>query len=432
MKENEETFEQLTKEDLEEIKRLNEQPEEQIEEEKKQEDKKEDKKKDKKKVKNKNITKKEVVKEKSKDKKDKKKDKKDKKHDTRPLNVTNINQKRTPILLWILIIIVVCICTAIAVYYYVENEKEVEFDNEWEEKYYEFLANGIIKKEKDENGKTLKGSIIYKEKNPQMFMLDIPNMDNPIMITQSSGFKTQYQNNSNKNIDKLLTVHNINYKGEVEYKILNVDDLVFLYSIEQEEYGWYLYTKEGSEDIYNSLEGVLLSSDVQYRYKSEDDFKKDFIKINVSIDKQRLGDNISENRLKNIVKKASLKMKYQDDLITDKVLDKVEDELEKINKEKEEPEELEDPEEKDEKVEGLTVGEYILKYGKYIGDSVELTLNDDYSCKYKKDSTESSCQYKVENNLDEYQLVVTVDGEEAPFTYTVKDNNKFDNFIYQQ
>ncbi len=439
MKENEETIEHLTKEDLEKIKEINEESEDLTDEEQKQEEEKEnqkkDKDKDKKKQKNKTVKKKETVKEKNKDKKDKdkKKDKRDKKNSTRPINVTNVNQKRTPILLWILIIILVSIGVAAGVFYYVENEKDVDFDNEWEEKYYEFLANGIIKKGKDENGKTIKGSTVYMEKNPQMFMLEIPNMDNPVMITQSTGFKTKYQTNSNKNIDKLLTVHSIDYNGNVDYKILNMEDLVFLYNIEQEEYGWYLYTREGNEDVYKTLEGVLISSNVQYRYKTEEDFEKNFIKVNVSIDKQRLGDNISENRLKNIVKKASEKMKYQDDLVTDKIMEDVEKKLDELNKvEEDEDKEVEVPEQKEEKVEGLTAGDYVLAYGKYVNGSTEITLNKDYSCKYKKDNNEASCKYKLESSSNGYQIVVTVDGEDSPFTYNVKENNKFDSFSFQE
>ncbi len=422
----------FTKEDREKLQEEleREQQEEQLDKEEQEEKKEEDKEKQKEKQKKKNKTKHKTKKKKEKETKDKdKKNKKDKKG----------NRTGVPFTYVLLLLLLVGIIVALGVYYYLENERDVEFDNKWQETYYTFLENGIIKKGKDEFGKDISNtSKVYQEKNPKMYMLEIENLSYPIMITESSGYKDEYQ--KEEEIENIYTIHSIGYSDTVNYdNYYNVEDIEFLYNINNDTSGWYLKLEENDEDVYIEIKEIVNYSKgntTEYRI-AEDEFDNNFIKLNVNISKYKLSNNMSSNRLKNTIVKATNSIREIDDILNEKVLKDIN---KKINKESEEEQkEIEDTKQEEQKEQEkqqetnynkLKVGEYSLDYGTYSNSGITLTIKSGGICEYKDEETKESCSYKIEGDSNSgFQLVVTLSSDKK--YYIINNNNKIGNLVYQ-
>ena len=418
----------FTKEDREKLQEEleREQQEEKLDKEEAEEKKEEEKEKQKEKQKKKKKTKHKTKKKKDKDKKDK--DKKNKKG----------NRNGVPFTYVLLLMFIVGVIVALGVYYYFENERDVEFDNKWQETYYNFLEGGIIKKGKDEFGKEINNySKVYQEKNPKMYMLEVENLSYPIMITESSGYKDEYQKDTD--IEDIYTIHSIGYSNTVNYdNYYNVEDIEFLYNINNDTSGWYLKLEENDEDVYIELEQIVkYSKGNTTEYKiSEDEFDNNFIKVNTNISKYKLNNNMSSNRLKNTIVKATNSIKEIDDILTDKTLKDIN---KKINKEsEEETEKVEDTKKEEEEKETkqettsnkLKVGEYTLDYGTYSNNSISLTIKSGGICEYKDEEIKETCSYKIEGDSNSgFQLIVTLSNDKK--YYIISSNNKIGNLNYQ-
>ncbi len=334
------------------------------------------------------------------------------------------NKRHIPISLIILIILLLGGLIGLGVYLYLENEKDVDFSYPWQEVYYNYLKSGLIDKDKDKAS-----SQIYKENNPKMYFLDVKENGAPVMITISNGFKKEYQDSENKKYKNLMTIHNIESGMINTSKHFDVDKIMFLYNIEEDSYGWYLYEKDSDKGyIYTSLNDIVNYSDSnarKYKFENSSEFDQTFIEVKVNISKYSLSTNMSSNKLKNTIVKATNNIKMSDDILTDKVVNDIKNKTAK-EEEQEVKSEEKSQETKEEVVDGIKAGEYMLYYGMYSNSKEKLTLSRNGVCHYNNDEKDidqdGSYVIQTDSNSSQYKIVVTVNKE--TFYFTVNGNNK--------
>lgn len=224
-------------------------------------------------------------------------------------------------------------------------KEEVKLSN-WQEKYYIKLKEDIIDKGKDKKGHEITTAEVYKQLNPVTYMLEIDNHDIPVMVVESDGYKTEYQDDNNKELEKVITIYSINPDDQViYYNLENAHEVVMLYNIENNSYEWFIHSLSISDhiDTYISVREIL-----DYIYSNQSDEKKptshkvdeidnQYIVVNdITIDKEKLV--FSSLNLKKLVKSVSQKFKKNSDFITDEVSSVMEKKTQEIEQKKQEEE----------------------------------------------------------------------------------------------
>lgn len=271
--------------------------------------------------------------------------------------------------------------------------KNKSVGSKWGDTYYAYLSEAVNEKDLDDAEEEY--GIDLEIKNAKLQFCEVEENEAPAMIM------TYEKNDSN-----YVNVYQITDDDKVTFIVYKQPtDVEFLYNIENEDYTWYIHKGNSSSDSYSSLNNIvkklkenskesdksknvnIAELEADYTISKEDSeitqetidgeklvitkFDSIFVKPNVELNGTIDFDiDISEKELKENISKAVSKYKTEDKIVTkdvnEEVMKKAEESKETIKKIADAKEAVAKKEE-EEKNKGITVGNYTIKYGKYIG-----------------------------------------------------------------
>ena len=335
--------------------------------------------------------------------------------------------------LFIVIIIILILILGVGGYFlyqYFEFKKPLK--EEWGQKYYVYLKN--IK----ENKKNKEAGLPEKLKNSKIGFYEVNDVKDPIMIIEYEKNKETY---TNMYYIKNEKVNNIVYKEPTEIE--------FLYNIENKTYNYYAHTKDEESDTYSNVLNKINNQEDNYTFeKDEKDsvidengkeisiskYDETFIKPKIKDNKLYYNTSLKESKLKDTVKKGIDKYMTADEL-KDYVTELIEEQLENINKLKEEiknaqteleKQQQEEKRKAEEQAKGLQVGGETVKYGTYVGQEFgsgfTLILNSDNTAKLNDTNytfTVETYNFAQDSSSDNYQEAIVLKNSDGSIGFAV-------------
>ncbi len=326
------------------------------------------------------------------------------------------NKKIGIIILIVLLVIIVSAIVGYFGYKYIQSQETV--GTTWGDKYLDKIQKDI------EEGK-------YKNvENSKLEFLKIEETEEPILIVE-------YEENDRK-ITNIMTINDQNEVKKIAYKSNEnaQDDIKYLYDLEKQEYGWYLWEKqENGDESYNHITKELVVQNFNVSENTLSYFQKDqlekkengknyfdekFVETDLELDKTDI-DLQSKNGLKDTFKEKISKYEEESKKIeiaketTNKKVEEIKSqeakeaeektrqEQEKAKKDEEDRKRAEEAAKKaaEEATKGIKIGNYTIKYGNYVGDAgatgETLTINSDGTVTLKSSSGTEKYTYKIEN-----------------------------------
>lgn len=288
-------------------------------------------------------------------------------------------QHKIKLLIIIISIIVVGIGSFIGYKIY---QKYHTVGSEWGDTYYDFIIESKSKKSKKAKIKN----------NSKIKFLEADESDEPVMIVNYEKNKKEYSDIYFIDDDKVENIIS-SEPSKIE----------MLYNLDKKTYDWYVHTNTEDEDKYIMLSKIIdddNKEDDEYTYKSSDEivvekvdetkismskFDSEFVNVDVKPNTIDYKEDLSLKDLRDSLSVGVDKYKTNEEIATKKVKEKVikkekeiidtKEEMKKASEEvqKKKEEEAKKAEEErqkalEEEKKGLAVGNYRLKYGKYISD----------------------------------------------------------------
>ncbi len=364
------------------------------------------------------------------------------------------NKKNKKVLIVTSIVIVAILVIVLGGFLgYKYYEKTNTVGTNWGDTYYQYIKESKTNKD------------IKIENNSTLEFIDVPDVEEPVMISNYQKDNKSYTN-----------IYYIN-KDEVKNIIdLEPSEVELLYSIEEKKYNWYLHKTTEQEEKFTPLSKVIdKKSDTskEYTIKPNEEITQDttdgnkitltkfdtlFIKPEIeriTIDYKK---DVEEKDLKETIKNTIKDYKTTKE-IEKEVKEEVEKKQTEIEKTKEEMKKAEEAvkqkaeEEKkrqeeeakrkeEEAKQGLKVGNYTLKYGTYIGEAAvegdRFVLQPNGQCTYNG----ASCTYSIGNHdfaqdastVGSYRTCLVVNAEYTmylmPYTNTSLGDGDIGNYNY--
>ena len=366
--------------------------------------------------------------------------------------------KKRILIIIIAILLVAVIAGAVVIGVLLNKNKTV--GSTWGDTYYAYLSEA--KNEKNLDNALEKYGIDLNMKEAFIQFCKVGEGEVPAMIMTYKKNDSNYVNVYQITDDNKVTF--IAYKQPTKVE--------FLYNIENEDYGWYIHKETSTNDSYSSLNNIIdilkenskqsdksknvnvaeLEADYTIEKSDSEIVQKDadgreisikkfdtiFVRPDVDLnEKLDFNINMSDKDLKEKMTKGVNNYKKESKIVTKDVKEKVSKQVEKINKKIKEIEdakkgitekEKEENDNKNKNKGGITVGNYTIKYGKYIGSDgatgSTLEFKEDGTCNVTANwSSEGvstkSFTYKIGNY--NYSQDITPDYHEGIGLYD--DNN---------
>ena len=259
------------------------------------------------------------------------------------------NKKTNKIYILIIILLIITVILSILIKNRLDLNKPL--NEEWGNKYYLYLKE--IKKPKNIKKAGLNENI----KKAKITFYQVKNIDNPVMVIKYSQNKKDYSNVyyiKNNKINVLV------YKEPTTIE--------FLYNIEDKKYDYYSYTIDEKSKTIQKLENEITKKEESFVYENEEDFKKEFIKPDIKSKDLDYNINLKDKDLKKLVIKGVNNYKTQNEIVTDKVKNEVEDKLEEI--------ELEQEREENVYLDYLKKEQYYLDIDEVVSEPTEYLITD--------------------------------------------------------
>ncbi len=324
--------------------------------------------------------------------------------------------KKKVLLIVIPVVLVVIIATAIIIGIILNNGKDEDesVGTKWGDTYYAYLKEATS--EKDLTDAEEKYGMISNMEDAKLQFCEASEGQDPTMIMTYKKNESSYVN-----VYQITDESKVNY---IAYK--QPTEIQYLYNIENAKYSWYIHTTESASDSYISLENIAKSLkenstksedsknvniaelEADYTIKKEEaeikqetvdgtfieysKFDEIFVKPEIEQNKQIDFDiEIKKEDLKKNISTAVKDYKEGSKKLTDEIkeevskkVDEIKTKVEEASKAKEELEKKKAAEEEAKK--GIKIGNYTLKYGKYIGSEASegqiLVFNADGTCQY--------------------------------------------------
>ena len=310
------------------------------------------------------------------------------------------------------IITMILVVSAVITVLYLHDNKSV--GSAWGDTYYAYLKEAI--NEKDSNVAEQKYGTKLDMSDAKIQFCEVINDENPAMIMKYNKEDNQY-----------INIYQIDNESKVVYIAFKQSaNIEYLYNIEKGKYDWYIHEDGPKSDSYCSLENVVTNlkdsskkseksnminiAEIHTDYairKDEENVQQetvsgttltankwDSIFVNPEIEPNKSIDfkvDMNEKDLKKSMMSAVKEYKKDSEKLTDDIKDEVQiyaneskmkyQELETAKKELEAKRAAEE-----EANRSLKIGEFTLKFGKYIGEDASagstLILNKDGTCEY--------------------------------------------------
>ena len=344
--------------------------------------------------------------------------------------------KKKTLLITVSIILVIIIVAAIVIGILLkkgkEDEEEISTGSTWGDTYYAYLKEAI--NEKDLTEAEEKYGMKLDMKDAKLQFCEVEENQDPTMIMTYKKNESSYVNVYQITDNEKVTYISYKQPTEIEY----------LYDIAKDEYSWYVHTKETNSDLYSSLKNVVNKlknnstkseesdnvnkAEIESNYTINKDeaetiqetvngesltilkFDEIFVKPEIEQNKQiDFNIDIKEKDLKEEITTAVTDYQKETEKLTDKIKEEVSKKVEEVKSKKEEIEKAKEEVEKkkvaeEEAKKGLKIGNYTIKYGKYVGidgaTGETLVLNADGTCQLTanwegKGNTTKTFKYKV-------------------------------------
>lgn len=293
-----------------------------------------------------------------------------------------------------------------------KDEEEISTGSTWGDTYYAYLKEAI--NEKDLTEAEEKYGIKLDMKDAKLQFCEVEENKDPTMIMTYKKNESSYVNVYQITDNEKVTYISYKQPTEIEY----------LYDIAKDEYSWYIHTNGTNSDLYSSLKNVVNNlkdnstkseesdnvnnAEVESDYTISKDeaetiqetvngesltiskFDEIFVKPEIEQNKQiDFYIDIKEKDLKEGITTAVTDYQKETEKLTDKIKEEVSKKVEEVKLKKEEIEKAKEEVGKkkaaeEEAKKGLKIGNYTIKYGKYVGidgaTGETLVLNADGTC----------------------------------------------------
>lgn len=393
------------------------------------------------------------------------------------------------------IIIAACLIVSIIGFLFLEKKdskikkvKDYKFEEEWQTTYYNFLKEDLYgdQKKKEKNIKKYPGYAtlnLQERKNPKIAFIDVGTDEPYLIVTSERNTKDEDYNVAKDPFERIANIGIFYIDRTKKNKIartmqgIGIGDkyqILYLYDKEEKKYDWYIVW----EQLSSSLEEKIIVFSIrefveigarntkkedakeyenvpEYRYKSFDDIKDRFIIIEDNeIKLKSITKSIKEKDFASFVKKRFDEYQSSDELVTEKIKEKIEqiEKKENIAKEQQEQKEVEKNTtnsniQSNQSPSTFKVGAYNVKFGRYewkMDDYIHeyFTLNSDYTCSYTdSDGNTSACTFSVGRAMDGQDISSTEEKDAIIFkisnytsSYFPKENGFRDtdmqDFVY--
>lgn len=198
----------------------------------------------------------------------------------------------------------------------------------WGDTYYYYIRDS-----KDNNKKKIPN-------NSKIKFIQVPEVDKPVMLINYKKKNKEYSDVYYIKKDKVNNAVN-EEPSEIE----------FLYNIENKEYNWYVHTTQDKKEYYVPLKDIIdnkedIKSENSYAYEegaeisaesengetiSIPKFDSEFIKPEITIEDIKYNEDFSNAELQEVIIGGIENYKPFDKIITDKVKEEIEQEVEEVN-----------------------------------------------------------------------------------------------------
>ena len=377
------------------------------------------------------------------------------------------------------VLVVVLIVALLMIFVFGKKEEKIEFKHDWQEKYYDFIKADLMGQEDAPEEKRLKNvESVSKMVQPKMYFLEV-GLDDPAMVIESEAASKENKDQVEECYrDGSLAVYGISENNNVVGTTYCRDNnLVYMYNIEEKEYGWYVEDISEAYYTYYKVEDVVEKDtdvsdddeaeeidDYEYRFDAQqkdvlDKIAEKLIKIeDVTLEGTLIDKDFQEKDLQEAIEKTTTELKDEEKFATEEVKDKVTDTLKQMEeKKKAKEEEMKRAEEEAQKkaveeaqkkaqsttqnsssgvvnsTNGVKVGSHTLTYGRYVSimqeAPVEIVINKDGTCTYKgvdpntgSGNYNTTCTYSVKRmdlygygNMDDVIEFALATGKRASF-----------------
>lgn len=370
-------------------------------------------------------------------------------------------QKKKSLIIISLLFFIIAI--SIGGYFYFQyKELKKPIKENWGQKYYVYL------KDVNENKRGEDAGLPNDLKKSELSFYEVKDVKQPVMVINYQKDKQDYSNVYYISDDKVNVIV-YNQPSTVE----------LLYNIENKKYDYYLHVKDKDTNRYKTIaqqindrinelkdSKTIRPEEAEYSFKDDDvdkvtdvngkeiiltKFDETFIKPDVKEKKIEYNFDLEEKELKSKITKQVVEYTPVEEIITKETQTEVEKKIEEVEKTKEEmtkakeevakkeaeEKAIKEAEEKArQEAEGLKVGSYTLKYGRYEWDLAEVgdpgrketfILRSDKTCTHTDyEGKTFSCTFKVGRATDGQSIESMVERD----ALIIKDNGGYERSYF--